>query len=177
MGTKAENIFTIGHSNHSFDSFVNLLKKYNIEILVDIRSNPYSKFSPQFDITNIKKEIKASRIKYLYLGKELGGKPKGKEFYDLDGKINYAHLAESHTFREGLKRLERGLHKYRIAIMCSEENPVSCHRTLLVGRVLIENGFVLSHIRGNGEVETQEELEKNNSIEIEYSKNQQLSLF
>jgi len=177
MGNKGGGIFTIGHSNHPFDFFVNLLKRYDIEILVDIRSNPYSKFSPQFDIANIKKEIKYFGVKYLYLGKELGGKPKGEEFYDSEGKINYVHLAESKIFREGLQRLEKGLQKYRIAIMCSEENPFNCHRTLLVGRALIEIGFILNHIRGNGELEVQEELNISNAIEIEQPKNQQLSLF
>jgi len=177
MDNKGIKFFTIGHSNHSFVYFLNLLKEYNVEILVDIRSHPYSKFSPQFDITNIKKEIKDSGIKYLYLGKELGGKPKGKEFYDLDGKVNYARLADLQIFREGLQRLENGVKKYRVAIMCGEENPKNCHRTLLVGRVLIEHGFVLNHIRGNGELETQSEIDINNSIEIKDSKNHQLSLF
>jgi uncharacterized protein (DUF488 family) len=177
MDNRGINIFTIGHSNHSFDFFLRLLKEYDIEILVDIRSHPYSKFSPQFDIRNIKKEIKYSGIKYLYLGKELGGKPKGKEFYESDGKVNYAHLADLKSFREGLQRLENGSQKYRVAIMCSEENPANCHRKLLVGRILIEHGFILNHIRGNGQLEKQSELEINDANGKRDFKNHQLSLF
>ncbi len=175
MIKKGKDIFTIGHSTHPFDLFIKLLKNYNIEVLVDVRSNPYSTFSPQFDKNNIKKAVEDSGIKYLYFGKELGGRPKEKEFYDSKGHINYTRLSKSSIFLKGIYRLEKGLHQYRIAIMCSEEDPSNCHRTLLVGRVLIENGFAINHIRGNGELERQEKL--SDAIEGVHSKNQQLSLF
>ena len=172
-----EAIYTIGHSSHPIDMFIRLLTNYNIEVLVDVRSNPYSKYSPQFDMKNIKKAIKSSRIKYLYLGKELGGKPKGKDFYDLNGNINYSLIADSQLFHEGISRLEKGLKKYRVAIMCSEENPAICHRWLLVGRALVAKGINVNHIRGNGDMETQDQLETHNENEGFIPKQSQLSLF
>lgn len=172
-----KSIYTIGHSNHLIGRFIQLLQKYNIEVLVDIRSNPYSKHSPQFNSRNIREEIITSGIKYLYLGKELGGKPKGKDFYDSKGNIIYSHLGESQIFRKGLCRLEKGLDKYKIAIMCSEEDPNKCHRSLLVGRALVANGIILKHIRGNGELEIQNQFEIKNGKDGSLSENNQLSLF
>ncbi|RJR38645.1 MAG: DUF488 domain-containing protein [Deltaproteobacteria bacterium] len=166
-------IFTIGHSNHQLSIFIQLLNKYHIDVLVDIRSHPYSKYAPQFDINNLKKAVKAYNIKYLYLGRELGGRPEGKEFYDINGNIIYSTLAESQFFREALARIEEGLQKFRIALMCSEENPDRCHRYLLVGRTLAANGVIVNHIRGNGELETQNQLKP----EIESDSERQLSLF
>lgn len=151
-------IKTIGHSNHSLEKFVSLLEKYNIEVLVDVRSYPYSKYAPHFNETSLKEGVKSADIKYLFMGKELGGRPQGKEFYDEDGYVLYWRIAESTFFQEGIERLQAGIEKYRVAIMCSEENPTECHRRLLVGRVLNEHGVTLQHIRGDGKVQTDAEL-------------------
>lgn len=151
-------IFTMGHSNHPLDGFISLLKAHHVEVLVDVRSHPYSKHAPHFDSQALKAGVTAAGIKYLFLGKELGGRPKGEEFYDADGHVLYARVAESPLFLEGISRLEKGIQKYRVAIMCSEENPVGCHRRLLIGRVLAERGTTVYHIRGDGRVQTEAEL-------------------
>jgi uncharacterized protein (DUF488 family) len=151
-------IFTVGHSNHMLAHFIDLLKKYQIEVLADVRSHPYSRYAPQFEGQTIKSGVNDAGIKYLFMGKELGGRPKGGEFYDMEGHVLYSRLAESPLFLEGISRLERGVQKCRIAIMCSEENPAGCHRRLLVARVLGERGIDVKHIRGDGMAQVEADL-------------------
>lgn len=153
-------LFSIGHSNHPLQTFLGLLKLHQIEILVDARSYPYSKYASHFDIETLKAAVGDAGIKYLFLGKELGGRPEGTEFYDAEGHVLYSRVAESPLFLEGIRRLNSGIKKYRIAILCSEEDPSSCHRHLLIGRVLSSHGIVLDHIRGDGRVQTEAELMK-----------------
>jgi len=151
-------IFTIGHSNHSLEMFIDLLKSHKIDVLVDIRSKPFSRFSPQFNKEGLEKAVKASDIKYLFLGKELGGRPQDSEFYDNDGFVLYSRIAESPSFLKGIDRLIKGIKTYRVAVVCGEENPAKCHRWLLVGRVLAKRGVGVRHIRGDGTVQDEDEL-------------------
>lgn len=159
VSTPQCHLFSIGHSNHALETFLGLLKQHQIEVLVDARSNPYSKFAPHFDVEPLKKEVTGAGIRYVYLGKELGGRPNGDEFYDADGHVLYSRVAESPLFLEGIRRLETGVTKYRVALLCSEEDPSACHRRLLVGRVLATHGVQLDHIRGDGRIQTEEELQ------------------
>src|SRR5829696_9023919 len=116
-------ILTIGHSNYSLEAFIELLRAHRIEVLVDVRSQPYSKYTPHFESRALKESLPAAGIKYLFMGKELGGRPDGDEFYDSEGFVLYSRLAESPLFLEGISRLESGMEQgLRVAIMCSEEN-------------------------------------------------------
>ena len=153
-----QRIFTIGHSNHPLEKFLGLLRAHSVEVLMDIRSHPYSRYAPHFNVQTLKAAVTGTGIQYLFLGKELGGRPKGEGFYDADGYVLYSRVAESPLFLEGISRLETGIQQYRVAIMCSEENPVGCHRRLLVGRVLTARGTTVYHLRGNGRVQTEAEL-------------------
>jgi uncharacterized protein (DUF488 family) len=153
-------IFTIGHSNHSLEKFIGLLTSNNTDVLVDIRSHPISRFSPHFNKRRLEEAVQANGMKYLFLGKELGGRPEASEFYDEGGGELYDRLAESPLFLEGIDRLMEGVKKYRVAIMCGEEDPGKCHRRVLVGRVLAERGVRIKHIRGDGAVEDEDELGK-----------------
>jgi uncharacterized protein (DUF488 family) len=152
-------IFSIGHSNHPLNTFLDLLKQHRIEALVDARSHPYSKFAPHFDSEPLRKTVTSAGIKYLSMGKELGGRPEGDEFYDDEGHVLYSRVAESPQFLDGIERLEKGATKYRVALLCSEENPSGCHRRLLVGRVLATRGILLDHIRAGGRIETEAEIQ------------------
>jgi uncharacterized protein (DUF488 family) len=91
--------------------------------------------------------------KYLYLGEQLGGRPQGSEFYDDDGFVLYWKVAASQSFRRGIERLEKGIRRCRVVVMCSEENPTDCHRRLLVSKVMLEQGIAVTHIRGDGHIE------------------------
>jgi uncharacterized protein (DUF488 family) len=143
-------LFTVGHSNHALEVFVALLKRHEIQVLADIRSSPYSRYVTHFDREVLEDAVKQAGVNYLYLGKELGGRPDGAEFYDAEGHVLYYRLAEAPLFLDGIKRLEAGVRRYRVAVMCSEENPCVCHRHLLVGRVISRRGVAIEHIRGDG---------------------------
>lgn len=140
----------VGHSNHSWPHFLELLSRNSVEVIAEVRSYPYSTYSPQFDRETLKAALAKAGIKYVDLGKELGGRPDGAEFYDDDGHVRYDQVAETEFFQAGLRRLEEGAGRYSVALLCSEEDPAVCHRAVLVGRVLREQGYQVEHIRGDG---------------------------
>jgi uncharacterized protein (DUF488 family) len=145
-------IWTVGHSNHAFDRFVELLRGERIECLVDVRSYPYSRFAPHFNHEELRSALPAAGVRYLYLGVELGGRPQRDEHYDADGHALYEPMSREPAFREAIDRLVRGAEQYRIALMCSEGQPDSCHRHLLVSKVLKDRGAVVRHILPDGSV-------------------------
>jgi len=150
--------FTVGHSNHSIDAWLALLGQHTIEVVVDTRSAPYSKFAPQYDQALLKKSVEAAGMRYLFLGAELGGRPANRDYYDAAGRVLYGRLRADARFEAGMARLETGIDRYRVALMCGEEDPAHCHRRLLIGRVLAERGHTMLHIRGDGSVETDAEV-------------------
>jgi uncharacterized protein (DUF488 family) len=154
-------VYTIGHSNHSLETFLNLLRDLKIDVVVDIRSRPSSQVVPHFNRKPLENSLKLSGFKYLYFGKELGGKPDGNEYYDANGHVLYSLIAKSAPFVQAIERLLKGIQGYRVALLCGEENPSNCHRRLLVGRVLQNHNVNLQHIRGNGRVHSEEELLNN----------------
>jgi uncharacterized protein (DUF488 family) len=151
-------IFTVGHSNHPEQVFLDLLKGQQVQVVVDVRSQPYSKYASQHNAEPLKHMLNAAGLKYVFLGKELGGRPQEDEFYDTEGHVLYDRVAQSKVFLEGIQRLVAGCTNYRVAIMCSEENPADCHRHLLVGRVLAGRGITLRHIRADGRLQTDAEV-------------------
>lgn len=153
-----QKIFSIGHSNHPFEKFVTLLKHNHIEVVVDTRSQPYSKFAPHYSSGSIETLLKKEGIDYLFLGRELGGRPQEAEFYDSEGHVLYWKLANTSKLKDGVQRLEEEAKARRVAIMCSEEDPTCCHRRLLVGKVLSGRGTDLEHIRSDGKVQSENEL-------------------
>jgi uncharacterized protein (DUF488 family) len=151
-------ILTIGHSNHTAEKLVELLRQHDVEVVVDTRSHPYSKYAHQHDHEALKQSLTSTGIRYVYMGNEVGGRPRGDEFYDAGGHVLYDKVAESAIFLEGISRLEKGMDDFCIALLCSEENPAECHRRLLIGRVLRERGAVVEHIRGDGRLQSDEEV-------------------
>ncbi|SRR5258708_5288980 len=151
-------LYTIGHSSHIREHFLLLLHQYSIEVLVDTRSTPYSRYSPQFDREALRELVAAAGVKYLFLGDVVGGRPKDEDHYDEQGRVLYSKVGKDVEFLRGIERLENGAGEFRVALMCSEEDPAHCHRRLLIGRVLVERGAELLHIRGKGQVETEAEL-------------------
>jgi uncharacterized protein (DUF488 family) len=155
--SERRSVLTVGHSNHSAEKFIGLLKGHGVEVVADVRSQPYSRHAPHFSARGIEAILSKSGIKRLFLGLELGGRPVGEEFYDADGRVDYARIERSLPFLDGIQRLEREIRERRIALLCSEEDPTWCHRRLLVGRVLVERGISVRHIRGDGSVQTEGE--------------------
>jgi uncharacterized protein (DUF488 family) len=157
MGESAPNprLLTVGHSNHSPEHFRRLLSQHDVEVLVDVRSWPHSRYVDWVDRSRIAEVVRLAGARYLFLGKELGGRPDADEFFDRAGHVLYGKVAKSDGFRAGIERLRRGAADYRVAIMCSEEDPTSCHRRLLIAKVLLEEGWTIAHIRGDGRCEVE----------------------
>jgi uncharacterized protein (DUF488 family) len=152
-------LFTVGHSNHSLAEFLALLTRHGIEVLVDTRSHPYSKYVTHFNREELETALRPASVKYLYLGRELGGRPDDEEYFDEDGHVLYYRVAQSPLFLRGIERVEAGSRQYRVALLCSEEDPAVCHRHLLVGRVLAKRGADVRHIRGDGSLQAYADIE------------------
>lgn len=147
-------IYTIGHSNHPIDRVVALLQQHHIEALADVRSNPYSRFNPQFNRERLQASLATADVRYVFLGEELGARSKDPEAYDQSGRVSYVKLAMTPLFRRGIERLQTGMQQHRIAIMCAERDPLDCHRTILVTRELERLGIPVTHILHDGSLET-----------------------
>lgn len=149
-------IFTIGHSTHNLDAFIGLLQKHHINVLADVRSTPFSRFTPHFNRDSLANALKACGIKYLFMGDELGGRSTDPACYEA-GRIRYERVAVTASFQSGIDRVVCGAVKNRIALMCSEKEPLDCHRTLLVAQALDGSGIKIAHIHGRGELESQDD--------------------
>lgn len=154
--TRLPAVWTIGHSNHELDAFVRLLRGQEIDVVVDVRSFPYSKFAPQFNQDALRQGLQDAGFQYLFLGEQLGGRPESPSHYDAEGHALYGLMAEEPGFRGAIDRLVSGAADHRIALLCSEGKPEGCHRRLLVGKVLAERGIPLLHILPDGEVEEEQ---------------------
>ncbi|MEI6310410.1 MAG: DUF488 domain-containing protein [bacterium] len=150
--------YTIGHSNHPSEFLRSLLKQFQIDLLVDLRSHPYSKYAVQYNRETLQQALRGEGIDYRGEGQTLGGLPQDEEFYDAEGYVLYGEIAKSPAFRAGILRLLRLIQEYHCVLMCSEENPAACHRHLLISRVLSDEGIRVLHIRGTGEIEEEDQL-------------------
>lgn len=152
-------LYTIGHSNHSIDTFIDLLRKYGVTALGDVRSHPYSRYVQQFSRDALEGYLADAGITYVFLGKELGARSENPACYK-QGKVQYDRLAVEPKFGEGLKRVRQGMDRFCLAIMCAEKDPLDCHRALLVARRLYESGIEVSHIRADEPLESQQDMER-----------------
>lgn len=147
-------IYTIGHSNHEITKLLELLEINNIEILVDIRSVPSSKFATQFNQQQLKQSLKVVGIKYKYMGSALGGRPEDKSVLSSEGKIIREYIEQKDWYQIGIQELiNLAQTGKKVAFMCSEEDPAHCHRGYIVSNTLIDKGIQVLHIRANGEVQ------------------------
>jgi uncharacterized protein (DUF488 family) len=160
-------VWTVGHSTHPVDVLVELLRGQRIEALADVRSAPYSRHNPQFRKEKLRGSVEQAGLRYVWLGAELGGRPPEPELYDAKGHARYDLVAETERFQTGLERLLTGAATYRVAIMCSEEDPARCHRRLLVTRALVARGVEVRHLRGDGSVITEADLSDSEAADPE----------
>jgi Protein of unknown function, DUF488 len=150
--TMQDAIFTIGHSTHSQERFITLLDRQGVMAVCDVRSQPHSRMNPQFNREDLNKSLRACGIKYVFLGNELGARSKDPSCYE-DGKVRYDRLAHTELFQSGLGRIQKGMRKYTIALVCAEKEPLDCHRTILVSRHLVALGIDVRHIHADGILE------------------------
>ncbi len=134
-----QSLFTIGHSNQPVAAFIELLLAHNISQVVDVRSFPSSRHSPQFNREALSEALAASGIEYVFAGQHLGGRR----------RENFTHLRDTPGFRQALRELILQSQSRPTAMMCAEEDPNQCHRRFLITRALMEDfSFVdIAHIR------------------------------
>lgn len=143
-------IYTIGHSNHTWESFAPLLKRHGVRALVDVRSNPVSRWAPFANKRRLPGLLEPEGIAYVYMGDSLGGKPADPSRYDSDGRSDYDEMRLDASFRKSLDALLPLAEETTVVLMCAEENPARCHRRLLLGPALEARGALLRHIRKDG---------------------------
>ncbi|NUQ78408.1 MAG: DUF488 domain-containing protein [Polyangiaceae bacterium] len=147
-------VYTVGHSTHTIEKFLELLKRNGVTAIADVRSSPFSRYNPQFNKDTLSAELKKRGIAYAFVGKELGARSDDPSCYE-GGKVRYGRLARTSIFKAGIERVLSGAQKYHIAMMCAEKEPLDCHRTLLVSRALEQRGVSIVHILSDGNTETQ----------------------
>ena len=171
-------IFTIGHSNMDALAFVKLLQQHKIQTVADVRSSPYSQYTPQFNREVLQATLKQAGISYVFLGDELGARRSEREVYE-NGQAVYERIAETPLFKSGLERVLSGAKKFRIALMCAEKDPLTCHRTILVCRNLKQRApnilsaesaakLEIQHIHSDGHLESQAEAEKRLLVTLKF---------
>jgi uncharacterized protein (DUF488 family) len=152
-------LFTLGHSNHSPERLLELLESHGVSALADVRSMPYSRYLPHFNKPALQEYLPKAEIRYVFLGAELGARPNDPSCY-VDGKAVYEKIAAMEAFQIGLQRLLKGLQSYRIALLCAEKDPLTCHRSILVCQHLVPSNLEIAHIHSDGELEFHEDLEE-----------------
>ncbi len=145
-------LFSIGHSNATIQAFLDLLRRQEIAVLVDTRSQPYSRYNPHFSREALKQSVNEQGIEYAYLGNRIGGKPEGREFYFPNGKVNFEALSQSSVFLTGIEQLLKLAELRTVAFMCAEADYRHCHRYWLITRTLVERGIEVQHILHTGEI-------------------------
>lgn len=153
QGYMNNTLYTIGHSNQSFEDFLEMLQTIGIQAVADVRSVPASKYTPQFNREPLQAALKHNGIAYLPFGAEFGARR--TDCLDADGKVNFEKAVETTAFLHGTERVKNGLEKeYKIALMCSEANPLECHRFAMVSRWFHEHGVDVEHIVHDAEHNT-----------------------
>ncbi len=163
-------IWTIGYGSRSIAEFIEVLQRYKIAYLIDVRSVPYSRYKPEFSKKPLANELEQHGIRYVYMGDLLGGKPDDESCY-VNGMVDYEKVKNAEFYQSGIERLHTAFsQQQRVALMCAEEKPEHCHRTKLISATLTNQDLPVIHIDENSEQATQEQV-------IERRTGGQMSLF
>ena len=163
-GQEMSTIYTIGHSNQPAAEFVALLTKHKIECVVDVRSKPYCRFR-HFNREPLKDRLISLGFDYMYLGGQLGGHPEDDDLYE-NGRVAYERVAALSRFRRGIKQVSAESETRRLVLMCTEENPVECHRHPLLATKLVERGVQVLHLRRNGSAQDATGIGEQTSLQL-----------
>ncbi len=152
-------IYTIGHSDHPVTAFTELLRRYGVAQLADVRSQPYSRWTPQFNREELAESLREAGIVYWGMGDTLGGRPADHQFYNPgEERPDYARLSQSEAYQAGIVRLLELAQSAQTAVMCSEGDHRQCHRHLLVAQTLLDRGVRVLHIQPDGTVQAGERI-------------------
>ena len=169
-------IYTIGHSNYTYYKLINMIKKYDINCVVDIRETPYSKYNIQYNKEAFNESLRNSGFIYIYMGKEFGAKRTNKDVYTQEGYADFEKVAKEDIFLNGIERLKKGCQMgYRIVLLGAMQEPIRCHRSILVGKVLNKEGFDVKYIMHEGNLAYQEDIEES-LLDKYFSDRKQLSI-
>ena len=153
-------IYTIGHSNYTMERLIEMLKEFKIDCVIDIRGTPYSKYNVQFNKEVIGESLRKAGFIYIYMAKELAAKRESKASYNKEGYCDFEKVVDELEFQLGIQRLKIGVKKgYKIALLGAMQDPIRCHRAVLVGRALVKHGFNVKHILDNKSLATQGDIE------------------
>lgn len=150
-------LYTLGHSNYSLERLIDMLKYFDINCVVDIRGTPYSKYNVQFDKEAIRYSLTKAGFTYIYMAEEFAAKRPNKESYNKEGVSDFERVVQEEAFKRGVERLKNGINKgYKIVLLGAMQDPIRCHRSILVGRELSKLGFNIKHILDDYTIENQE---------------------
>lgn len=153
-------IYTIGHSTHPIEYFIELLKLHNVNCVVDVRSLAASRFNPQYNKKALVTSLSNQGVAYLHFGEEFGARQTDPSLLDEEGRVDFEKIRNSEKFARGIERLAKGLMEgYTIGLMCSESEPLYCHRFSMISVALTD--FDVRHILKNKSMLTQSQLESN----------------
>jgi len=152
-------LFTIGHSNHDLGDFLSVLINHGVQTLCDVRSRPGSFRFPQFNREPLEALLTSAGLRYEFFGEALGGRPADPRVYHADGRVDYAARRKSSEFAAGIDRLLELSRVTNAVLLCAEEDPLQCHRFLMICPALLERGVIPAHIRRGGILESQREAE------------------
>ncbi|HLJ92503.1 MAG TPA: DUF488 domain-containing protein [Gemmataceae bacterium] len=153
-------LYSIGHSNHSLDHFMHLLDRARVTAVADVRSQPFSQWLPHFNRPELERELRLRGVGYAFAGHQLGGRPAQVNVYNGEGQVDYERVRATAEFQEGLDALCAAGEQDTVAMLCSEEDPLNCHRGLMIAPALVERGILPAHVRGDGTIESTVEFEE-----------------
>ncbi len=152
-------IYTIGHSTHQLDFFLKLLLDNKVDAVVDVRSVPYSKYTPQYNTRELKHFLNNHGLYYIAMGQEFGARHTDNFLFNDHGYLDFDKVLAGDKFKNGLQRIKEGLNKgLRIVFMCAEKDPIDCHRSILVARAFYDLQYDVVHIHDDGSLEAQDQL-------------------
>lgn len=153
-------LYTIGHSRHEFEYFLSLLRKFEINYLLDVRSTPYSKYAEIYNREQLERLLPAKGIKYCFMGKFFGARPDNMALYSQKGYLDFEKASHSDLFLKGMESVKLGLERgNHLVLMCTEKDPMDCHRAIMVARAFSLSGINARHILPDGRIQTQQELD------------------
>ena len=169
-------LYTIGYAGFCIQDFIDLLKYKKIQVVIDIRSIPYSKHFSEYNKENLQAFLKGYDIYYRNYAKEFGAQQENKDYYSEEGFLDFKEFSLSESFKSGINKLKTIMEKdYVFVLMCSEKDPFECHRSIMVSRSFEKSVYRVNHLLLNGDVITQEKIE--DRLLDKYFPNKQLSLF
>ena len=158
---QSKQCFTIGYGDYTIDLFIDNVRSAGIDTIIDVRSSPYSRFNPHFNRENLEKSLRKRDIDYRFMGDRLGGRYTDPSMLFPDGTVNYRKVQETELFKKGIGRLLAIISSGKtIALMCAEKEPERCHRFALISPVLQSKGISVVHIRPEGKLQANEDLER-----------------